>query len=302
MEIKDLYPAIIRLKRDRSAVILAHNYQRPEIQDVADFVGDSLELSLCAAETDAEVIVFCGVDFMAETAAILNPDKRVLIPDRNALCPMAAMLPGELVQLYRERHPSSKVVLYINTLAEAKAHADALCTSANSAEIIDRMDSDTVLFGPDSNLARYAENHSHKKIVSIPEYGFCPVHMLFNVESISKLKIAHPEAEVLAHPECTPGVCAVADFVEHLEDVSAGYALRGSGVHRRDRGWAPPQDEEGEAGRGLHPRLRGGRLRPDEAAHPGEALPLAVESEVRGEGPPGGHGEGQSSRRVHAGD
>ncbi len=213
MEIEDLYPAIMRLKRERNAVILAHNYQRPDIQDIADFVGDSLELSLCAAETDAELIVFCGVNFMAETAAILNPDKRVLIPDRNALCPMAAMLPGDLVQFYKEKHPSSRVVLYINTLAEAKVHADALCTSANSAEIIDRMDSDTVLFGPDSNLARYAENHSHKKIVSIPEYGFCPVHMLFNVESISKLKTAHPEAEVLAHPECTPEIWAVADFV-----------------------------------------------------------------------------------------
>ena len=213
MEDNSLHQEIERLKKERNAVILAHNYQRPEVQDVADFVGDSLELSLCAAETEAEVIVFCGVDFMAETAAILNPEKRVLIPDRNARCPMAAMLPGELVQLYRERHPGSRVVLYINTMAEAKAHADALCTSANSAEIIDRMDSDTVLFGPDMNLARYAGSYTHKKVVSIPESGFCPVHMLFDVEFISKLKMAHPDAEVLAHPECTQEVCAVADFV-----------------------------------------------------------------------------------------
>jgi quinolinate synthase len=204
---------VIRLKQKRKAVLLAHNYQRPEIQDIADFVGDSLELSLCAAQTEAKTIVFCGVDFMAETAAILNPDKRVLIPDKNAVCPMAAMLPGELVDLYRERHPDARVVLYINTLAEAKARCDAVCTSANSAEIISRMDSEKVLFGPDWNLTQYAKNHTNKTVVSIPKFGFCPVHMLFNAEAISQLKASHPAAEVLAHPECSPEVCAVADFV-----------------------------------------------------------------------------------------
>ena len=204
---------IQRLKRERRAVILAHNYQRPEIQDIADFVGDSLELSLCASQTEAETIVFCGVDFMAETAAILNPEKRVLIPDKNALCPMAAMLPGELVRLYRKRYPDARVVLYINTLAEAKASCDAVCTSANSAEIMNRMDSDTVLFGPDWNLAQYAKGHTNKRIVSIPKLGFCPVHQLFNSEDILKRKVMHPDAEVLAHPECAPEVCSVADFV-----------------------------------------------------------------------------------------
>ncbi|MCK4952823.1 quinolinate synthase NadA [Candidatus Bathyarchaeota archaeon] len=204
---------IQQLKMKRKAVILAHNYQRPEIQDIADFVGDSLELSLCATQTDAEVIIFCGVKFMAETAAILNPDKMVLMPDKNALCPMAAMLPGELVQLYRKKYSNAKVVLYINTLAEAKANCDAVCTSANSAEILERMDSETVLFGPDWNLAQYAKNHTKKHVVSIPKFGFCPVHILFNKEAILKLKEIHPDAEVLAHPECTPEVCGVADFV-----------------------------------------------------------------------------------------
>ncbi len=209
----NLIDKIQRLRKEKKAVILAHNYQRPEIQDIADFVGDSLELSLCATQTDAEVIVFCGVDFMAETAAILNPDKRVLIPDKNALCPMAAMLPGELVQLYRKKYPDAKVVLYINTLAEAKAQCDAVCTSANSAEIIDRMNSETVLFGPDWNLAQYAKGYTKKHVVPIPKLGFCPVHILFNKEAILKMKEKHPDAEVLAHPECTPQVCGVADFV-----------------------------------------------------------------------------------------
>jgi len=208
-----LIDKIQQLKREKNAVILAHNYQRPEIQDIADFVGDSLELSLCAAQTDAETIVFCGVDFMAETAAILNPDKRVLIPDKNALCPMAAMLPGELVQLYREKYPGARVVLYINSLAEAKAHCHAVCTSANSAEIINRMDSDTVLFGPDWNLAQYVKAYTKKRVISIPKLGFCPVHQLFNREAILKLKEIHPDAEVLAHPECPQEVCGVADFV-----------------------------------------------------------------------------------------
>ncbi|MEM2111522.1 MAG: quinolinate synthase NadA [Candidatus Bathyarchaeia archaeon] len=209
----DLVEKIQNLKKKKQAVILAHNYQRPEVQDIADFVGDSLELSLCATQTQAKVIVFCGVNFMAETAAILNPDKKVLIPDRNALCPMASVLPANLVRLYRKKNPGAKIVLYINSLAEAKAYCDAVCTSANSAEIIDRMDSETVLFGPDSNLARYAMKFTHKRVVPIPTFGFCPVHILFNRESILRLKEAHPDAEVLAHPECSPEVCKIADFV-----------------------------------------------------------------------------------------
>jgi len=210
---EELKERILELKKKLKAVIVAHNYQRPEVQDIADFVGDSLELSLCATQTESKIIVFCGVDFMAETAAILNPNKEVLIPDKNALCPMAAMLPGELVQFYRKKHHDKKIVLYINTLAEAKANCDAVCTSANSAEIINRMASETVLFGPDWNLAQYTKEYTHKKIVSIPSYGYCPVHILFSRDAIARLKKVHLDAEVLAHPECTPEVRAIADFV-----------------------------------------------------------------------------------------
>jgi quinolinate synthase len=213
MHTNDLVEKIRRLRKEKQAIILAHNYQRPEVQDIADFVGDSLELSLCAAQTDAKRIVFCGVDFMAETAAILNPDKKVLIPDKNASCPMAAMLPAEFVQFYREKYPDARVVLYINSLAEAKAYCDAVCTSANTAEIIKRMDSETVLFGPDSNLAKYASSLVDKRVIPIPTCGFCPVHKLFSREGILKLKKAHPDAEVLAHPECIPEVWTVADLV-----------------------------------------------------------------------------------------
>ncbi|KYH39625.1 MAG: quinolinate synthetase [Candidatus Bathyarchaeota archaeon B26-2] len=213
MKTPSLVEKIQKLKREKRAVILAHNYQRPEVQDIADFVGDSLELSLCAAQTDAKVIVFCGVKFMAETAAILNPDKLVLLPDKNAWCPMAAMLPAEVVRFYRDRYPKARMVLYINSLAEAKAYCDAVCTSANSAEIINRMDSDTVLFGPDSNLAKYAQNFTEKRVIPIPSCGFCPVHKLFNTEAISRLKRAQPDAEVMAHPECEPEVWRIADFV-----------------------------------------------------------------------------------------
>ena len=209
----DLMKKILDLKEKKRAVILAHNYQRPEVQDIADFVGDSLELSLCAAQTDAKIIVFCGVNFMAETAAILNPDKKVLIPDRNALCPMAAMLPAEFVKFYKKKHPDAKVVLYINSLAEAKAYCDAVCTSANSVEIINRVDSETVLFGPDSNLAHYAKNFTDKQVTPIPSTGFCPVHKLFCREEILRLKRVHPDAEIMAHPECSLEVCEVADFV-----------------------------------------------------------------------------------------
>jgi len=209
----DLVERIMRLKGEKKAVILAHNYQRPEVQDVADFVGDSLELSLCATQTDAKIIVFCGVNFMAETAAILNPDKMVLIPDANALCPLASMLPADLVRLYRRKYPGAKIVLYINSLAEAKAYCDAVCTSANAAEIVNRVDSETVLFGPDANLASYAQTKSGKKIIPIPQYGFCPVHKLFSKDDIIRLKKVYPDAEVMAHPECNPDVWEIADFV-----------------------------------------------------------------------------------------
>ncbi len=213
MDTNALVQKIHKLRKEKQAVILAHNYQRPEVQDIADFVGDSLELSLCATQTQAKIIVFCGVTFMAETAAILNSDKKVLIPDRNALCPMASMLPADLVDFYREKHPDARVVLYINSLAEAKALCDAVCTSANSAEIIDRMNSDAVLFGPDSNLADYARNFTSKKVVPIPACGFCPVHKLFNRPTILALRRIHPDAEVMAHPECSQEVRRVADFV-----------------------------------------------------------------------------------------
>jgi len=209
----DLNKKIENLKRKKQAVILAHNYQRPEIQGIADYVGDSLELSMRAAETDAKMIVFCGVTFMAETASILNPDKKVLIPDMNALCPMAAMLPAELIKVYRKEHPNAKIVLYINTLAEAKAECDAVCTSANSAEIVNKIDTDNVIFGPDANLAHYTANYTQKHLISMPAFGFCPVHKLFKKEAILELKKLHPDAEVLVHPECDPEVCGVADFV-----------------------------------------------------------------------------------------
>ncbi len=209
----DYAEEIRRLKRQKEAVILSHNYQLPEVQDIADFVGDSLELSLCAAQTQDKIIVFCGVTFMAETAAILNPTKKVLIPDLNAVCPMAAMLPADLVKFYRETNPDSRIVLYINSLAKAKAYSDAVCTSANSAEIVNRMDSQTVLFGPDYNLAQYAKDFTEKSIVPIPNYGFCPVHKLFNPEEILRLKKDNPGSIVMAHPECSPEVCRIADFV-----------------------------------------------------------------------------------------
>ncbi len=150
---------------------------------------------------------------MAEAAAILNPDKRVLIPDANALCPMASMLPAGLVRLYRRKYPKAKLVLYVNTLAEAKAYCDVVCTSANAPEVINQVDSEVILFGPDVNLAKYAQTKTDKKIVPIPQHGFCPVHKLFAKDEILRLKQIYPDAEVMAHPECDPEVWSMADFV-----------------------------------------------------------------------------------------
>jgi quinolinate synthase len=205
---------ILRLKHEKKAVILAHNYQRPEIQDVADYVGDSIELSRQAMKKDdAKIIVFCAVDFMAENAVILNPGKKVLLPSAGARCPMAQMLTVEEIRRWKSKYPKLPIVLYVNTLAEVKAESDICCTSANAIEVIKAVDSDALLFGPDRNLALYAAKHTNKKIIPIPERGFCPTHVLFQRSDIDSWKEKYPDATVIVHPECTLEVQAAADYI-----------------------------------------------------------------------------------------
>ncbi len=209
-----LIEEINRLKKEKNAIILAHNYQRPEIQDIADYVGDSIELSRKAMdEKDAEVIVFSAVDFMAESAAILNPSKKVLLPTLGARCPMAQMLTVDEIKRERALYPGVPLVLYVNTLASAKACCDICCTSANAVEVIQSLNAETVLFGPDRNLAEYVERKTGKTIIPVPEWGFCPTHVLFQPEDVQILKMQYPHAVVMAHPECNVEVQNAADFV-----------------------------------------------------------------------------------------
>ncbi len=232
---------IERLKRKENAVILAHNYQRPEIQEIADFIGDSLELCIKASETDYEIIVFCGVDFMAETASILNPEKLVLIPDKNARCPMAAMLPREEILRAKNEHPDKKVVLYINTLAEAKAEADIICTSSNCIEVINSLNGG-ILFGPDKNLAYYVKLQTNQEIIPIPKNGYCYVHKMFSPFDVLKFRENYPQAEILAHPECDLEVQQLSDFiystgkmVKHVKNSNKDYFVIATEVGLVDR-------------------------------------------------------------------
>jgi quinolinate synthase len=205
---------ILKLKKEKKAIILAHNYQRPEIQDIADYVGDSIELSRRAMEEkDARIILFSAVDFMAENAVILNPDKKVLLPSEGARCPMAQMLTVDELRRWKRKYPKLPMVLYVNTLAEVKAECDVCCTSANVIKVINSMDSDALLFGPDRNLALYAAKHTNKRIIPVPERGFCPTHVLFHKADIDFWKAKYPDAPVIVHPECTPEVQSAADYV-----------------------------------------------------------------------------------------
>jgi quinolinate synthase len=208
---KELTSKINELKKEKKAVILCHNYQRPEIYEVADFIGDSLDLSLKAKETKAEMIVFCGVDFMAESAKILNPAKKVLHPDTEAKCPMAAMVSGEALAKKRKDFPGAGVVAYINTSARTKAESDICCTSANFMKAAESLPGKEIIFVPDYNMAKYLQRNMKKKV--IPWYGFCYVHDFITPEEIRKLKKEHPKAEVLAHPECPADVMKLADHV-----------------------------------------------------------------------------------------
>ncbi len=204
---------VTALKRKKNAVILAHNYQVPGIQDVADFVGDSLGLSRRAVQTDAEAILFCGVDFMAETAKILNPEKRVIIPDSSACCPMAEMLKLDYLKELKERYPDAKVVLYVNTLAREKAECDCVCTSANADKIVAAMESEEVIFGPDQNLAHYVRERTDKKIIVAPPKGMCVTHHGMTMADLMDAKSAHPDARVVVHPECIPEIQEAADEI-----------------------------------------------------------------------------------------
>jgi quinolinate synthase len=200
---------ILKLKKERKAVILAHNYQRGEVQDIADFVGDSLELSQKAVKTDADVIVFCGVHFMAETAAILNPEKTVLLPDASAGCPMANMITAEQLRQQKQKMPNATVVTYINSTAAVKAESDYCCTSANGVKVVGSIANAEIIFVPDQYLGDFIAKRTGKTLTLWP--GYCPTHVNILPEDIIKRKQEHPKAKAVVHPECRPEVIALAD-------------------------------------------------------------------------------------------
>ncbi len=208
----DYFSEIERLKGELNAVILAHYYQEPEVQDLADFIGDSLGLARQAQGTDADVIVFCGVHFMAETAKILNPEKTVVLPDLDAGCSLADSCPPGAFRRFIEERPGHAVVSYVNTSAEVKALSDVICTSSNAERVISSIPEETpIIFGPDRHLGRYLVEKTGREMVLWP--GTCMVHILFSERKIRQLKVRHPDAEVLAHPECEERVLRVADHI-----------------------------------------------------------------------------------------
>jgi quinolinate synthase len=212
MQNSSLVKKIRELKEKRKAIILVHNYQPSEVQDIADYLGDSLELSRKAAQTDAEVIVFCGVHFMAETASILCPDKIVLMPDINAGCPMANMIDSIKLRSLKEKYPDAFVLSYVNTSAEVKAGSDICCTSANAIKVVQSLDKNKeIIFVPDKYLGKYVTSQTGRKMILWD--GYCPVHVKILVEDILKQKKKYPQAEIIVHPECTPEVIELADKV-----------------------------------------------------------------------------------------
>ena len=208
----DIYDAIENLKKEKNAVILAHYYQDSDIQDIADYIGDSLGLANKAAQTDADIIVFAGVHFMAETAKILNPTKKVLIPDLNAGCSLSDSCPPPLFNSFKEKHPNHLVISYINCSAGIKALSDIICTSSNARVIVDSLPVEQkIIFAPDKNLGAYINKVTGRNMILWN--GACMVHEIFSLEKITKLKVRHPEAKLIAHPECEEAVLVIADFI-----------------------------------------------------------------------------------------
>ncbi len=211
MDSKDIRTEIRALLKEKNAVLLAHNYMRDEVQEIADITGDSLALSMEAAETEADVIVFCGVHFMAESASILSPDKTVLLPRLDAGCPMADMVTAEGLLEMKAKHPGVPVVTYVNSTAAVKAHTDICCTSANALKVVESLPEDEIIFVPDRNLGRYVAKFSEKTFHFWD--GFCPTHERLRAEEVVRLKKEYPDAQFICHPECSPDVSAIADHV-----------------------------------------------------------------------------------------
>ncbi|BFH65885.1 MULTISPECIES: quinolinate synthase NadA [Paenibacillus] len=208
---RELTEKLLKLKKERNAIILAHYYQRDEIQEVADFRGDSFLLAQKAAQTDADTIVFCGVHFMGESAKILAPNKTVLIPDERAGCPMADMVNVDGLRKLKAQHPNAKVVTYINSSADVKAETDICCTSSNAVKVIQSLDCEEIIWVPDKNLGHYVQQHTDKKMI-IWE-GYCNTHDMLTVKDVVEMKAKHPNAQFVVHPECRPEVVAMGDFV-----------------------------------------------------------------------------------------
>ncbi len=206
-----LIQEIKQLKQQKNAIILVHNYQRPEIYEIADFIGDSLMLSQQATKTNADIIVFCGVNFMAESAKILNPDKKVLMPALDAGCAMSDMITAEALKKEKEKYPNAKVICYVNTTAAVKAESDVCCTSSNAVKITQKTDAKQIIFVPDRNLSDYAAQHTDKEL--IPWQGFCPIHHRITKEYVNNAKKEHPNAEIIAHPECREEILKMADHI-----------------------------------------------------------------------------------------
>lgn len=218
---------IERLRKEKRAVILVHNYQLPEVQDIADFVGDSLELARISQNVDCAIILFCGVHFMAETAKILNPDKTVLITDLHAGCPMADMITARQLHEEKKKHPGAAVATYVNSTAEVKACSDICCTSANGVKVVGSLKNEEIIFTPDKYLGAYIERQLKDKRFHLWS-GYCPTHMVFSRVGIEKLKAKHPEAEILAHPECrievqeiADRICSTSQMISHAQQSKA---------------------------------------------------------------------------------
>ncbi len=208
----DLFEEINKIKKEKNAIILAHYYQEPDIQDIADFIGDSLGLSQKAVNTNADIIVFAGVHFMAETAKILNPNKKVLLPDLKAGCSLSDSAPPVLFKLFKEKYPNHLIITYINCSAEIKAMSDIICTSSNAKQIVESLPiNQPIIFAPDKNLGAYINKVTGRNMLLWN--GSCMVHEIFSLEKIIKLKIRHPEAKLIAHPECEESILAITDYI-----------------------------------------------------------------------------------------